>query len=238
LAVFDLAPVCGTLDLPDYVVFESQMTGPPAGEGGSAMTSPDAGAQTMMAAGGPALDGQNSAPDPGESGAAAPPDPDPWTYESAALAIHVQPVGGGEAVTTLAPHTTYEVHYAAAAERVGFYLVIAVACGDAQGLTGAAPPSAGDWSGAGHFLFRNAAAEAGAPVPAQEYGDGWFRTHSVTDGFFPEPGSAGSTGLLCTITTGEPGELALELYMDWADSDVFRLVMLQAQVTLMVGSNP
>ena len=162
----------------------------------------------------------------------------PWTYESAALAIHVQPVGGGEAVTTLAPHTTYEVHYAAAAERVGFYLVIAVACGDAQGLTGAAPPSAGDWSGAGHFLFRNAAAEAGAPVPAQEYGDGWFRTHSVTDGFFPEPGSAGSTGLLCTITTGEPGELALELYMDWADSDVFRLVMLQAQVTLMVGSNP
>jgi len=32
--------------------------------------------------------------------------------------------------------------------------------------------------------------------------------------------------------------LALELYMDWADSDVFRLVMLQAQVTLMVGSNP
>jgi len=194
----------------------------------------------MMAMIGPGVEGESLDAGLLDSGSAAvdlevPPEPDPWTYASAGLSFELQPVGGGEAVTTLAPHTTYEVYYVAATEQVGFYLLIVVAQNTAQGLTGAAPPAAGDWSGAGHFLFRNAAAEAGAPVPAEEYGEGWFRTHSVTDDFVPAADTAGSAGVLCTITTGEPGELALELYMDWADPDAFRLVTLEAQATLTVA---
>jgi hypothetical protein len=233
----------GVLNLTDYVAFEDRLsdpyTGGPSGggqmmmggEGGeSMMMGLDAGGEAMMAVGAPLAE---------EAAELAEPEPDPWTYASADLSFELRPVGGGEAVTTLAPHTTYEVYYAAATEQVGFYLLITVAGSSAQGLTGAAPPVTGDWSGAGHFLFRNAAAEAGAPVPAPEYGEGWYRTHSVSDDFFPAADTAGSAGVLCTITTGEPGELALELYMDLvADPDTFHLVMLEAQATLTVAPAP
>jgi len=224
----------GVLDLTDYVAFEAQLGGPTVGgqmmmmggEGGeSMMMGFDTGGEAMMAVEAPLAE---------EVAGPVEPEPDPWTYASADLSFELRPVGGGEAVTTLAPHTTYEVYYAAATEHVGFYLLIAVAQSTAQGLTGAAPPTAGDWSGAAHFLFRNAAAEAGAPVPAPEYGEGWYRTHSVNDDFFPAADTAGSAGVLCTITTGEPGELALELYMDWADPDTFHLVTMAAQVQVAV----
>jgi hypothetical protein len=225
------------LTLADYVAFEALLAGP---SGGGQMMMGGEGSEGMMAMSGLGVEGESLDAGLLDNGSAAvdlevPPEPDPWTYASADLSFELRPVGGGEAVTTLAPHTTYEVYYAAATEQVGFYLLIAVAGSSAQGLTGAAPPAVGDWSGAGHFLFRNAAAEAGAPVPAPEYGQGWYRTHSVSDDFFPAADTAGSAGVLCTITTGEPGELALELYMDWADPETFRLVMLQAQATLTVA---
>ena len=113
-----------------------------------------------------------------------PDEEDPWTWEEASLALEVQPLGGGEPVTVLAPHTTYELHYQAGCERVDFYILFAVGTSADQGFTDAVPPEAGDWASSGDFQFVNIEAELDELIPAPGYPEGYYRTYMVVDDFW------------------------------------------------------
>ena len=54
--------------------------------------------------------------------------------------------------------------------------------------------------------------ELGAPAPANDYPEGYFRYDLVLDS-----AEAGPAGHLCAFTTGSSGELHLLLHMWWSD---------------------
>ena len=177
------------------------------------------------------LNGLNAAgPSEGDT-----PESDPWTTETASLALEVQPLGGGEPLTVLTPDTTYELHYAAGYKRVAWYVLFAVATSADQGFAAVTAPESGDWSSAGDFSFVNMDAEPDGPTAAPNYPDGTYRQQMASADFWPETTDyAGSQGHLCNFTTGSTGELNLELYMAWIDEAAFQSVDMQTQVTFVV----
>jgi len=155
------------------------------------------------------------------------------------LALELWPVGGDGPVTTLAPDTPYEVHYATDADCVNAYTLFAVAeCAD-QGIAAGDAPSAGDWSATGNFRFIDLVGEWGAPTPAPGYGEGHFRYQMIADGL-PTPedpdaaACAGSAGRLCTITTQAAGDLNLHLYLAGVDEAGHFLADLETTVQYLV----
>ena len=163
------------------------------------------------------------------------PEPDPWTCEETSLAFEVQPLGGGEPVTVLAPHTTYELHYEAGYKRVDFYILFAVATSADQGFTDAAPPEAGDWSSAGDFQFVDIEAELDELIPAPGYPEGYYRTHLIVDDFWPDTDRyTGPAGHLCNFTTDSAGVLNLEFHMEYTDRDQYHHVAMHTQDEFIV----
>lgn len=239
LAAFDRALDCGTIDLEDFDVFVSHLDGP----GGEQMMMAGQGGGEMM--GGEGGDGLTSgpeapdAPEPPQSTeppeTPVEPDTDPWTYEEADLALTILPVGGGDALTALAPNTTYELHYKAGCDRVNYYSVVAIAPSADQGLTAAAPPTTGDWSSAGHFHFLDCDGVCGDAGSAAGYPDGYWITDGIADWFWPATDVfAGPEGQLCRITTGSAGELNLDVVLDFEDVAHYHYVSMQARITLLV----
>ncbi len=164
-----------------------------------------------------------------------PDEEDPWTCEEASLALEVQPLGGGEPVTVLAPDTTYELHYQAGYERVDFYILFAIGMSADQGFTDAVPPETGDWASSGDFQFVDIEAELDELIPAPGYPEGYYRTYMVVDDFWPDTDRyAGPAGHLCDLTTGSAGVLNLEFYMAYTDRDQYHHVAMHTQTEFLV----
>ena len=163
------------------------------------------------------------------------PEPDPWTWEEASLALEVQPLGGGEPVTVLAPHTTYELHYQAGYDRVNAYVLFAVATSPGHGFAGASPPPAGDWSATGDFGFVDIEAEFDGLATPHGYPEGYFRYQMAYDDFWPDTDKyAGPQGHFCNFTTQSPGEINLELYLCWLDNEAYESAEMYTQVVFIV----
>ncbi|MCK4660138.1 MAG: hypothetical protein KAV82_11505 [Phycisphaerae bacterium] len=165
---------------------------------------------------------------------AAEPESAPWIYESAALAIEVQPVDGDRPVSVLAPNTTYQLHYHADCRYVDGYVLSVIAASADQGLTDVTAPAVGEWALLGNPTFVDIEAESGELVPAQGYPQGCLRTHVIPNQARPGASHPGAQGHLCNFTTGSAGVLNLELYMDWFDRDRSRFVEMWAQAQLLV----
>jgi hypothetical protein len=159
-------------------------------------------------------------------------DQDPWTEEQTSLAFEVRAVGGGTALTVLAPNTTYELHYEAGYDEINDYLLAAVAALTDEGLTAAAPPSSGDWSPPVNFGFEEVPADEDW---AQDWdGEGNLLTSLVYDYWLDAARVAGPEAHLCSFTTGSAGELKLYLFMSWFDVDALESVWMQAQAEFVV----
>jgi len=156
-----------------------------------------------------------------------------------ALALELWPVGGDGPVTTLAPDTAYEVHYATDADCVNAYSLFAVAECAEESIAAGEAPSGGDWSGTGSFMFLDLVAEWGARAPAPGYPEGYFRYQMLAD-VLPPPDDqdgascAAASGHLCTITTQAGGELNLHLYMAGVDESGHFLADLDTAVQYVV----
>lgn len=140
--------------------------------------------------------------------------PEPsWDGTNGDLALEIRPVGGGAALSTLAAHTTYEVHYASSLA-VADYFVGATAEGGAV-LTDVDPAAGGPWAEVDQFLF--------------EAGTGLFANDLRAGGH-----AAGSGGVLCRITTGEAGALTLEVTLTWTDEGTSEGGVAAGSVTVTV----
>jgi hypothetical protein len=86
------------------------------------------------------------------------------------------------------------------------------------------PNFAGDWSLAGHFAFLDGSAGGGS------------LTQVIMDDFGPEgEAHAGSTRHVCEFTTGDAGQLSIELIATWTDFVAHETVIMQAQRDLTVA---
>jgi len=136
----------------------------------------------------------------------------PPAIEAAPLAFDLQPVGGGAPVTTLAPHTAYELHYAAQADGVTFYFLYAAAASSASSLDRIEPAVTGPWSDDRLFVFEH---EAGDMPPAPNHPGLRWTDHCIDFHYLSlkAKGDAPSAAHACTITTGDSGPLTLDLWM-------------------------
>lgn len=217
---FDRALPCGTVDLEDFKVFKDQLAGPPetqgTGGGGQAkvLRAPKM-RKTEGAWYAKVLDGSPA-------------------VQTAALAFELQPLGGGRPVSTLEPHTAYELHYAAEADGVSFYLMYTAAAGSASGPDLIQPAVTGPWSDDHMFILEDGGDE---PLPAASY-PGLRWTDWVLDLNYLAPkakGNAPSAALGCTIITGDPGELGLDLYMFFRPRESDQaMVVMEANATFTV----
>jgi hypothetical protein len=200
------------VEVGDYPAFEMALAGPP--EMGGCSSSPPP-------AGGPS----------GGEVSIMPPEPDSGdaseSCEPGTVVLELRSVGAGAAVTTLTAHTTYEVHYATNdLTAVNYFVMFGVTDSPETGLSAAAQATSGDWAGAPWFAFWDIVADGLEPVRHAWMPPGFAR-YQVTESEYPSAGAegtedevlptAGPSGLLCTITTGEAGELYLELYLALLD---------------------
>ena len=155
-----------------------------------------------------------------------------WTEQQAPLTFEVQPVGGGAAVTVLAPNTTYELHYQAGYGHLNCYLLMAVTTSSDQGLSGAAPPAGGGWSPPEDFGFSDVEAELGHLLEWGPEGD--FLTHMVYDLWQGTNRHAGPRDHLCNFTTQSAGELTLDLFMYWYDRTEHHCVWMRSEAEFLV----
>ena len=244
LAAFDRSAPCGTIDLADYAILVSQLTGPSSGGGDGGGEGGGGGAGAGAGDGGGALaapdgDGGDGVAEEAADEAPLPP-PDPWTYLQADIVLELRPVGGEAAATVLVPDTSYEVHYQADYDRVNGYALFAVAASPGHGFAAGAPAPAGDWSATGNFLFVDLETdEAGGPIAATGYPDGYFRYQMAGDDIWttPEadsPDHAGPQGHFCNVTTQGPGQLNLQLYAWWIDEVAYTVVDMETQASFVV----
>jgi hypothetical protein len=204
LEAFDRIAPDDVIDSLDWEIMESQVTGPCSG--GAMMLLEGQGMMSML----------------GEFGEVAE-EPGAWTYDDASLAIEIRPAGGGDPVTTLQPHTTYALYYNAGYSAVNSYTALVTASAAGQGLSAAAAATTGDWSLAGHFAYLDGSAGGGS------------LTQVIMDDFAPEgEAHAGSTGYVCEFTTGDAGQLSIELIATWTDLVAHETVIMQAQQDLIV----
>jgi len=141
---------------------------------------------------------------------------DPWSTKTSSAVLELRPVGGGEPLNTLRPHTTYELHYAEAAEPVEWYTLFAMATSDDQGIGVAKPAEDGPWADTGVFAYSEL---------VEDGGDGDSGAYVAYDGVFDDTSGSvplgGTTGHLCTITTECVGELSLHLSLARMDLETF-----------------
>jgi predicted outer membrane repeat protein len=196
LTSFDRALPCDVVDLHDFFVLENQLTGP-------------AGTMMMMGMGGGAMMMSPSVPE--ASLASAEPTIE---VDNAALAFELRPIGESKAVRTLAPHTAYELHYAAESEAVSWYLLRVLAAEADEGADSIQPPITGPWSDTSAFVFEDLLTTYGQLFADPAF-PGLYRTDSATSQQYVAPGGADAPakGKLCIIQTGDPGEFTVVLHM-------------------------
>ena len=170
------------------------------------------------------------APSPGQE--------DPWTRQTADLALEVRPLGGGDPVTTLAADTAYELHYSAGTSDVNGYALFAIAGLDGQSIAQATPPSTGDWSDTDLFVYMDITDDPSQEWGAPGYEDGYYRYDLVSDDLWPCVDScAAPLGHLCDFTTEGPGWLTLQLIMYQDDLESRLVVEMEADAEFeVVGS--
>jgi len=203
----------GIVDETDYLAFADSFSGPGGGDLESLGDGSGGGGESLGAfAAGP------------ESGAEDVAEAEPPLTNAT---IELQPVGGGSAVTTLAANTTYEVHYATEdLTAVNYFAMFGVTDSAETGIAAAAQATSGDWADAQWFEFRYAELEGVELVQHGWMPPGFARYQVVESEFLgavaedaedDAPPAAGPSGLLCTITTGEAGEMYLEVYLSLLD---------------------
>jgi len=164
-----------------------------------------------------------------------PPAPDPWIVDFAAATMEVRPIGGRLPVSTLAPNTTYELHYDATQGGITGYILFAVGTSEGAPLATAAPPDSGAWSDTGWFTFEPLGARLNAAAPAYGYPDGLYRYALLGDDLVPGVDTLGrATGHLCNFTTGEAGLLGLALILYAEDFDTYDIVEMATFAQLPV----
>jgi len=203
----------GAVVVSDYVAFENGFTGP-----GSAEPEP---LGDGLGGGGESCGAFAAGPESG------PEEPEPAEPPATNATIELRPVGGGAAVTTRTANTTYEGHYATDdLTAVNYVAMFGVTDSAEKGLSAAAQATSGDWADAQWFEFRYTEIEGVELVQ-----NGWmppaFVRHQVVASDFLDaaaedaeedaPLAAGPSGLLCTITTGEAGQMYLEVYLSLLD---------------------
>jgi len=159
-----------------------------------------------------------------------------WTEEQSSVAFEVRPPGGGKPVTTPAPYTTYELWYETPCQRVNELVLTVGAASPGAGLTDARPASDGPWAGVEAFAFATAGSDGGSvagrdgmAVPATHWVDGFW---------FDGKGYGGPQGHLCNFTTGSPGKLRFELFMDWTDPGTRQCVWMRSVADYVVDGAP
>jgi len=226
IVAFDRAPDCGFIDLDDFTVFEIQLGGP---AGAMMMTMGDG-----LGGGELPLGGEPFGEPEGLSGGVDVPP----VVETSTLGFELQPLGGGEALTVLAAHTSYELHYATDADSVNFYLLYAAADSTVEGLDQVEPPLMGPWDDTNAFVFEDVQEVYGALIEASDQpGLYWTDLATSTQYLAPEAEEAApATGKLCIIKTGDAGELTLELFVlgirDTENATIVSMEALQAYVVL------
>ena len=242
---FDLYPLAGgpgigdddttAADHPFYEAYLAGTTGGPhtpcwAGHpyaplGGGGLDGLDGGGETQAADG---MGGESAMP-----AMCSVSEDDASTSESdgyatpAPLTLELRPVQGGDPVTVLTAHTTYEVRYTTTLAHVNDVVLFGVARSREQGLTSAGRAQMSDWCVAETFYFHDILADGCEPVPVGWAPEGFARYQLVVGDLWSavlgaaseaeSAAGAGPRGLLCTITTGEPGLLYLEMYLTWID---------------------
>ena len=220
---FNWRPACDEIDLNDYAVLYAFLP-PPGGRGGAM------GGDGEGESGAGGIESQDARAESDDADEPPPDESVPWTWIEAGLAFEVRRVGGGGAVSVLAPHTAYELHYQAEYEAVQGYVLATVGTSPDIALTGAKPPARGAWAETGEFLWLNLIEELGAPSPATGYPEGYFFYDLVLD-----TAEAGPRGHLCTFTTGSSGELHLLLHMWWSDEARRCTVYMPARARFLVS---
>jgi hypothetical protein len=128
------------------------------------------------------------------------------------------------------------LHYATDCDHVNHFALFAVADSADRGFSNATAPAAGDWSSADDYAFIDMESdESTNPVPVTWPGEGCYRHQLVWADLAPYADTAaGSTGHLCTFTTGAAGTLYLELYMDWIDPAAYEATVMYTQAAFTV----
>jgi len=131
------------------------------------------------------------------------------TELTASLALEVQPVGGGDALTVLQADTEYELHYHAGNDAIRGLVVFAISTNSMSSAAAADSADSGEWSQAGNFVFTDLRAE-NPPAAAPDLDEGYYRFGSIIDGFWGDTTTASNAGRLFNFTTGSAGELILQ----------------------------
>jgi hypothetical protein len=136
----------------------------------------------------------------------------PGDRDPSTVSFELREAGAESPVEFPAAHQLYEVHYTTNGEELNGFALYAVARTPRCGFATARAPSHGPWADSGRFEFFDADARGVEPLPAPGHPDGFLRCQ-VAHTNLKAAGDrrAGSSGHLCTITTGDPGELILEL---------------------------
>ncbi len=160
-----------------------------------------------------------------------------WTVFEAPLAFEVQPVGGGDPVSALAPETTYEVHYQAGETEINGYALFAVSADPDVGIVAADPPASGIWADTGLFGFYDMEVALGEASQAPGYAEEYCRRQLIADDVASTHTNLrdNSTGHLCNFTTSAaPGELTLTLRLFSADVEELESMEMIAETQVDV----
>lgn len=159
-----------------------------------------------------------------------------WQVTLMDVEFEIQPAGGGRPVETLEANTQYEVHYAAEHTATNGFALFAVTTGDRAGITAGSAPPDGDWAGAGRLHYMDRRNDQRQRRRAYGYSDDYHRNQQVTNNFHPygPERQAGSSGHLCSFTTGGAGELDLHLYLWMLDQGEETLVLMESTLSILV----
>jgi hypothetical protein len=139
-----------------------------------------------------------------------------WTAQEGVVDFEIRPLGGGGALAMLAPDTTYELHYRTSFPRIDSYLLSVSGPAIGAGLGSAVTAPVGPWAHVEQFEYYDCAS-AETPLVAPE-SPGYY-VLDVINGFWTSSnGFAGSVGHLCNFTTGPPGPVRLDLFMQYMDA--------------------
>ncbi|MCB9867493.1 MAG: hypothetical protein H6816_12785 [Phycisphaerales bacterium] len=212
VATYDRAMECGVVDVEDLKVFLDQLGGPE----GTAMMAMAGGAGEPMSLGGAV-----------QPAALTSTPPDIGEILTGTLTFELRPLGASAAVAVLVPHTAYEVHYSSSTKGVSWYLLNVLAASAPEGVDSIEPPAAGPWAGGAQFYFEDTLSQYGELQPARET-TGRYRTDWAMETGLLANDPAPATGHLCTIITGQSGQLVLDLTMLLTDETNSTVTMMNA----------
>lgn len=173
---------------------------------------------------------------------ATPPSEPDWSQfiESASSArIFLALPGSNVPVQTLVANTAYDVHYSTSTDGVSGYTLFGVVEYVEEGIASATQPAMGHWAESTAFQGVSLVSETEPLIPAYGFTHYLVRQFRISDE--REIGGAGTTappqGNLCTITTGEPGELTLDLHMYYVDEVSEQVKVMAADASYDVYNN-